>query len=57
MQVARVRETEVAAAREQEAARCLQQLVAEREALQRSYQERLDRLRVQVGRVAARCWA
>lgn len=57
MQVARVRETEVAAGREQEAARCLQQLAVEREALQRSYQERLDRLRVQVRRVAAHCWA
>lgn len=48
-EVARVREGEVAVVREAEAARHAQQLAAEREALQRGYQEQLDKLRTQVG--------
>lgn len=48
-EVARVRGAELGAAREAEAARAATALAAEREALQRACQERLERLRQQVG--------
>lgn len=48
-QVARVREAEVGAAREAEAARHERLLAAECAALQRAHQEQLDKLRAQVG--------